>query len=751
MARRRERLNLKHPEHLLVATPDLNEAFAMRTSATYLKEIADLYPLVDSEALDVLLWVLGPDTLELQTYLYEERKSSGRGSRACDEEDDEDDITMECAEDMDEYTRMLRKHLRKLTKQALKKYTAFTKKLLAGRIQKLSRGTASEIELKLESLRKMFKLTDIENRFCTLLCIATTFEKINSFFIDHLECQTYSGRKYLKSFLGITSEELSRIQQGTLAKIGMFEFDRHRLSVNDDFESFFNSASSQFTPEKLYARAGQDALPLEYHVIGCDETAHVLDLLRKQQETSTHVLLYGPAGTGKTSYARGIAKELGVQAFEISKGDEDNEAENRRTALIACSNMTNNGDGSLILVDEADNLLNTESSWFFRGETRDKGWLNKFLDEPGRRIIWITNRIKEIDESVLRRMSYSLHFRHFSQKQREILWRTVLERNQCSQLVEASEIEPLAEQYAVSAGAIDLAVKKAKEISPGDKTGFLKAVHLGLQAHRTVTNGGIRPVDKESIESNYGLEGLNIKGDLPALLQQLDIYDDFLKTGDCTRKISMNLLFYGAPGSGKSEMGRYIAHRLGRELMVRRASDILSKWVGQTEQNIAAVFAEAEAKEAVLVIDEADSFIFTRDIAQHSWETTQVNEFLTQMERYRGLLICTTNRFAGLDDASIRRFNQKIGFDFLTVQGTEIFYDRFCTPLAGSVLDASNRDRLRNIRDLAPGDFKIVRDRYCFFKPEELSHEMLVAALEGEALTKSMLKGKSILGFKGCM
>ena len=741
--RRRERINLKHPEHLLLAKPDLNEAFAMRTSATYLKEVADQYPLVGSDALEVLLWVLGPDSPELQTYICEEGKLSGR----CDDEDEEDQAEAEIAEDMEDYKRMLQQQLRKFNKRSLKKYTAFTKKLLAARIQKLSRETASEIELKLESMQKMFSLTDSEARFCTFLCIASTFQQVDSFFIDHLECHSYSGRKYLKSFLGITSQDLASIQRGTLAKIRMFEFERHSLSIDSDFKDFFNGASSQFTPEKLYARAEQDALSLEYHVIGRYETAHLLALLRKQQETSTHILLYGPAGTGKTSYARGIAKELGVQAFEISKGEEDNESENRRTALIACSNMTNNGDGSLILVDEADNLLNTEFSWFFKGETRDKGWLNKFLDEPGRRIIWITNRIKEIDESVLRRMSFSLHFRHFSLKQRENLWRTVLERNQCSRLVDAAEIEPLSQQYAVSAGAIDLAVKKAKEVSPSDKTGFLKAVQLGLQAHRTVINGGIRPVDKDCIEANYGLEGLNIKGDLPALMQQIDIYDSFLKSSDFSRRISMNLLFYGSPGTGKSELGRYIARRLGRELMVRRASDILSKWVGQTEQNIAAVFAEAEAKEAVLVIDEADSFIFTREIAQHSWETTQVNEFLTQMERFRGLLICTTNRFAGLDDASIRRFNQKIGFDFLTVQGAEIFYERFCTPLAGCALNAANRDRLSNIRDLAPGDFKVVRDRYCFFKPEELSHDMLVAALESEAQIKRAQHGGKPLGF----
>ncbi len=64
---------------------------------------------------------------------------------------------------------------------------------------------------------------------------------------------------------------------------------------------------------------------------------------------------------------------------------------NRRSAIIACLNMTNQGDGSLVIVDEADNVLNTRNSWFNRGETQDKGWLNQILEEQGARVIWITN------------------------------------------------------------------------------------------------------------------------------------------------------------------------------------------------------------------------------------------------------------------------------------------------------------------------------------------------------------------------
>ncbi len=78
-------------------------------------------------------------------------------------------------------------------------------------------------------------------------------------------------------------------------------------------------------------------------------------------------------------------------------------------------------------------------------------------------------------------------------------------------------------------------------------------------------------------------------------------------------------------------------------------------WVGEGEKNIKRAFAEAESEEAILIIDEADSLLFNRDRAVRSWEISFTNEFLTRMERFRGILICTTNRVEDLDSASLRR------------------------------------------------------------------------------------------------
>jgi hypothetical protein len=142
-------------------------------------------------------------------------------------------------------------------------------------------------------------------------------------------------------------------------------------------------------------------------------------------------------------------------------------------------------------LDEADNLLNTEYSWFRRGETQDKGWLNQLLEVPGLRMIWITNDIGSIEESVLRRFAYSLPFKPFNRRQRLQLWENVLKGQQAKSRLDGPEVLALAlaKKYRVSAGGVELVVRKALEAGRTEKKAFHRAVELGLNAHQTLLNG----------------------------------------------------------------------------------------------------------------------------------------------------------------------------------------------------------------------------------------------------------------------
>ena len=142
-------------------------------------------------------------------------------------------------------------------------------------------------------------------------------------------------------------------------------------------------------------------------------------------------------------------------------------------------------------------------------------------------------------------------------------------------------------------------------------------------------------------------------------------------------------------------------------LKVQRASDIISPYVGETEQNIALMFKQAHQEGALLLLDEADSFLRERQSAKNSWEVTAVNEMLTQMERHEGLFVCSTNLMDRLDAASLRRFALKIKFDYLKPeQRWQLFVAQAETLPQQEV---SCRAQLNRLNQLTPGDFATVR------------------------------------------
>ena len=139
--------------------------------------------------------------------------------------------------------------------------------------------------------------------------------------------------------------------------------------------------------------------------------------------------------------------------------------------------------------------------------------------------------------------------------------------------------------------------------------------------------------------------------------------------------------------------------------------------------------------------------LYSRDSARRSWEISFTNEFLTQMERFKGILICTTNRLKALDDASIRRFNHKTSFDYLEPDGNVIFYKKLLSPLTNTILDKANEVLLKSMTWLTPGDFKVIKDRFSFYPPEDVSPHNLVEALQEEERIKRNQSGDKPIGF----
>ncbi len=149
------------------------------------------------------------------------------------------------------------------------------------------------------------------------------------------------------------------------------------------------------------------------------------------------------------------------------------------------------------------------------------------------------------------------------------------------------------------------------------------------------------------------------------VLQQITVLDDwgFAQGRDDRRGVRM--LFYGPPGTGKTLAAEVMAHALGVDLLVVDLSSLVSKYIGETEKNLAAVFEVAERSRALLLFDEADALFGKRTDAQDAhdrYANLETAYLLQRLERYEGVAVLTTNLRGQLDKAFSRRFEFIVEF-----------------------------------------------------------------------------------------
>ncbi|OYU46086.1 MAG: ATPase [Burkholderiales bacterium PBB4] len=471
--------------------------------------------------------------------------------------------------------------------------------------------------------------------------------------------------------------------------------------------------------------SAKTCLGMEDFAFVAEDAAVLRDLMAHavaRKQAGVNILLYGPPGTGKTELAKVVTQAAGLELFEVEYADRDGNSlsgRDRYRSLQIAQVFLKGSAQAALLFDEVEDVFPALSSEALHslaradatlappnGSVSGKAWVNQVLEANPVPTIWVTNRIEQIDPAFRRRFAYHLELRSPPPGAREGLVRKTLE----GLVVSDSFVARLTRRKGLTPAQIRTAARFAElACAPaavaGDSAGVEQGVGLERLIERQLKNAdlalGNRSISGASTHTSvrYDTTLLNLESRYPVerIVQALQA------RGHGT------LCFYGPPGTGKTALAEYISTSLGQPLIIRQASDVLGKYVGETEQALAAMFREAEAESAVLLLDEADGFLQDRRGAQRNYEVTEVNEMLQGMERFKGIFICTTNLLERLDQAALRRFTFKIHLKALTpVQREQAFVAQACAGQSAQLTPAL-RARLAVLEHVCLGDFAAVQ------------------------------------------
>ena len=492
-----------------------------------------------------------------------------------------------------------------------------------------------------------------------------------------------------------------------------------------------------------YAHVPQVKSVLAPYLLGATATGH----------KGANILLYGPAGVGKTECIRVLAGEANIRLYEVAYADEAGApigGQSRLRAYRAAQRFLAS-QAAVLVFDEVEDVFGPRPLFLEEGPRMggapiSKAWLNHVLETNEVPTVWVTNTIEFMDPAILRRFDVVLQFPGPTPARRRELLETLAggvssaETNRA--LANVAAVTPAVIKRAndvvtlIEASPWGQGAALAKGLSPVDGAAAVAKVRDDLfrtlvteaVKAQTQTPFQLRPPSGSAL---YDPAFLNPGMDMVALCEGL------------SRSRSGRLCLYGPPGTGKTATAHWLAESLGVPLHSVRASDLLGPYVGMSERAIAEAFSQARRDGALLLIDEADSFLQERRNAQRSWEVTLVNEMLTQVEAFDGLLVVSTNLIEGFDQAALRRFDAKVLFGYLLSAQVEALLARHLQALG---LEALAAPQLAALPNVTPGDFAAVarRHRFAAFKD---AAGFIQAVAEECALKKDA--PKRAIGFTG--
>ncbi|MCF2949262.1 AAA family ATPase [Paraglaciecola aquimarina] len=557
--------------------------------------------------------------------------------------------------------------------------------------------------------------------------------------VEHVQLynDVWSIDDILREITGITQADLDRVIND-LYDLGLLTSTNLNAIVGDEIPKALMTKllTQPLTQQEelldallLPSKPAQFTLD-SFHQVNTGLISDYLNAAIEEAQLGTNLLFYGTSGAGKTELARSLADENGLHLFEVRasgiKGgrlkdefESKSPDKDRLRYLSLITALLSSSYNAMLLIDECESLFESADNQY------SKDHLQRFLEDNHIPCIWITNHVDYVAPSFIRR------------------FKLVIEVTSPN----AENIDTVCQQYYKGLALSKQFKRTLAHISSISPAIIANATHVAktLGNKRTSAENTVLEVVNSTMRaSNILTEPAQYKGDLCFNPNLLNIRQNRALLDDVRYALKHNkparILLTGPPGTGKTAYAHYLTELHERDLIRVKCSDVLSKWSGESEQNVAELFHRAHSEEKVILLDEVDSLLVSREALTTHHELQLVNEFLTQIECFSQPLFAATNFDSKLDKAVLRRFDFKLECDYLTSMQVIQLYKHV---LAIKKLTLEEKRSLALMRHLTPGDFAILARRQ-MFQPSQ-DHRLSAITLLAEENQRKQPKNQ--MGF----
>ncbi len=563
-----------------------------------------------------------------------------------------------------------------------------------------------------DKLQKVFGLNELDLTILHIIIspyIEAKYTRIFGFLNDNTNKQSAT----LSLIFLILSKQfsdniviLNRLtEQSPLRKYQLVELESSNVfKINPQESIKISPRILEFLISDKTTRIIQDKSSTEHPLLECSSDSlksikRTLDNQRVNDNQNCIVCFSGTTSSGKSDLAKYLASQINREIFEYNLNDYLEKPANEIHNLI-CDNLNLAVlNSAILLLRNLDEFINKPKLWSIIS--------NIISNAPKKNIIFLTAGYELINNQNIRSCFSSGKIWQIKvdlpdYNQRKFIWHTVLPKEY------HNKAEFLASRYAYSKKDIIRVMEVAKDQSISAKISWDDIV-TGCRSQRVSKLGKLAT----RINLINGWDDIILPNNCRQQLREIQNYLRYLEKirsewgfDKRVRQNGLTVLFSGDTGVGKTMAAGIICKELNIELYRIDLSQVVNKYIGETEKNLSKLFDEAEVSGAALFFDEADSLFGKRTEIRDShdrYANTEINFLLQKMEEYCGLTILATNLRQNIEHAFLRRIHYLVDFPFpSSVERQKMWIKMFPdkTPLSDDI----NFDWLAEKVELAGGN-----------------------------------------------